>query len=60
MSEHKPYPQEHPHFIQGREHERARIIELVERFIPNPHTINDGCESCNLHRTILALIKESE
>lgn len=30
MTEHKPYPQEHQHFIQGREFERERIIALIQ------------------------------
>lgn len=33
MSEHKPYPQEHPHFIQGQEFERERIIAAVNEYI---------------------------
>lgn len=61
VSEHKPYPQEHPHFIQGREFERARIIALLEaehseftfRGDENKGTYIDDCAAC----FAIALIK---
>lgn len=48
----------HPHFLAGIKHERERIIAAVERFIDNPHSIEDDCDSCNIHRAILALIRD--
>jgi len=42
---------------RAAEEERERIIAAVEGFIDNPHTIEDDCDSCNVHRAILALIR---